>query len=104
MGISFCIHCICQFGYFLIYLPGYMDLIPGYEKFRINKGVKRHWEDQAVWPTMKKRLAFFVGVNYLLMYPALIFASVKISGIKVRFDELPTTLVFCYADGSCSGS
>lgn len=90
MGISFTIHIVCQLGYFLLYLPGYADWVPAYEKFRINKGSRRHWENPGEWPRMKRRLIFFVGVNYLLVYPVMIFLSVKISGIKVRFSEFPT--------------
>ena len=90
MGISFCLHFVCQFADFLIYLPGYTGKFPWYEKYRINKGAKRHWEDEKEWPGMRKRLAYYLGLNYLVCYPVMIFLSVKVSGIKVRFEDLPT--------------
>ena len=90
MGISFCIHFVCQFAYFLIYVPGYAGIMPWYEKYRINKGIKRHWEDEKEWPERKRRLFSYLAMNYLVVYPAMIFVSTYVSGIKVRFDELPT--------------
>lgn len=90
MGVSFSIHCLCQFGYFLIYLPGYTDAAKGYEKYRIDQGAPRHWENPKKWPAMRRRLICYVGLNYLVTYPLMVFASVKVSGIKVRFDEFPS--------------
>lgn len=34
---------------------------------------------------MKKRLIYYLGLNYVLIYPLAIIISTKVSGIKVRF-------------------
>lgn len=104
VGISCCIHFVCQLLYFCIYLPGYLKAAPGYEKYRINKGVKRAWEDNPKWDSEKFRLISYLGVNYCLMYPGLITASTWLSGIKVRFDDLPTTYVCDKLGSSSHGS
>lgn len=86
VAISFCIHFVFQALYFLIYAPGYSNLIKAYDEYRINKGVVRPWEgDQKSWSKTRNRLFYYLGINYLVIYPAMIVLSVKVSGVNVRF-------------------
>lgn len=85
LSISFFIHFLFQSLYFLIYAPGYANAINSYDKYRINHGVKRAWEDNPDWPKTKRRLFYYLGINYIIVYPAMIILSTAISGIKVRF-------------------
>lgn len=95
VGISFIIHFVCQTLYFLIYVPGYSDSVAWYERYRINKGM-RPWENIKEWPATKKRLFYYLGINYFIIYPAMIILSTKISGIKVRFEHLPSTYLILH--------
>ena len=90
MAYSFGIHLVCQILYFLLYAPGYGNLVKAYDKYRINKGVQRPWENEKTWPSTKKKLFLYLGINYLLVYPGLIYISNKLSGIKLRFTEPPS--------------
>lgn len=83
--IHFCFQIVC----FFIYYPGYAGLSKSYEKYRINKGVKKPWKYEE-WPALRRRLFFYLGINYVVMYPLLISMSIKISGLKLRFHDFPS--------------
>lgn len=85
VGISCIIHFSLQFLYFCIYAPGYFNIFDWYDKYRINKGVKRPWEDNPKWPSIRRKMIIYLGVNYCVMYPGIIIASTKLSGIRLRF-------------------
>lgn len=89
VGISCIIHFSLQFLYFLIYVPGYIGRA-SYEKYRINKGVARPWENNPKWPETKRKLFLYLGINYCLIYPGLIIGSTKLNGIKLRFEGVPS--------------
>jgi len=57
-----------------------------YEKYRINKGTKRPWENNPKWPILKSRLFYYLGLNYFIVYPAMIYISNRLGGIKERFE------------------
>ena len=85
VSTSFCIHVVCQIIYFVMYVPGYADLVPAYDKYRINQGVNRAWEGNPHWGKTRNKLLFYLGLNYLVIYPMMIVVSTYVSGIKVRF-------------------
>ena len=88
------IHFICQFLDFLIYVPGYFYLSKVYDRYRINQGVSRPWELKDDWPAKKKKLFTILGINYCLIYPLLILASLKLGFLRLRFDNFPSVYFF----------
>jgi hypothetical protein len=82
------IHFIFQGLYFMLFLPGYMGH-PAYQKYAINKEMNKPWEREN-WPQMKWRTAFYLFLNKGIVFPTLIYASIKLGGTKTRFTDFPT--------------
>jgi hypothetical protein len=75
---------------FMVYAFGYANVFKWYEKYRINEGVQRAWENNPKWPQERLRLFYYLGLNYLLVYPGMLFLSMKLSGIRLRFESEPS--------------
>lgn len=69
-------------------LPGYMNILPYYEKYKINKATKWPWHRDN-WGIMKRKLFYNLVINKFLVFPFFVFLS-TIIGVKQRFHDFPT--------------
>ena len=82
------IHVTCQLLYFLIFLPGYLGH-SFYQKYLINKSIQKPWQKQN-WSYMRLRTIWYLFLNKGVVFPLLIYSSMKFSGLKTRFDNFPS--------------
>ena len=58
-----------------MYVPGYAELVPAYDKYRINQAVNRAWEGNPHFRKTMNKLLFYLVLNYLVIYPMMITVS-----------------------------
>ena len=83
------IHYAAVIWSFLLMLPGYMNILPYYEKYKINKATKWPWHRDN-WGVMKRKLFYNLIINKFLVFPFFVFLS-TIIGVKQRFHDFPTS-------------
>jgi sterol desaturase/sphingolipid hydroxylase (fatty acid hydroxylase superfamily) len=73
---------------FLWMLPGYLNLLPIYEKYKINKVSSWAWQ-RPDWSIMKRKLFYNILMNEVLIYSIFMYLP-HFVGVKQRFLGFPS--------------
>ena len=84
---------VAQFISFALFLPGYLNLSPIFEKYQINKRTKWPWE-RPDWKEVRRKTIMNFILNELMIAPLFLFATTH-NGIKYRFTEFPSLSELC---------
>jgi sterol desaturase/sphingolipid hydroxylase (fatty acid hydroxylase superfamily) len=85
---AFMLRFVAETWTLLLMLPGYLNLLPYYEKYKINKESTWPWE-RPNWPIVKRKLFYNLIMNQLFVFPMFIYLPTFI-GVKQRFTQFPS--------------
>ena len=82
------IHYCAETWTFLLMLPGYLNLLPYYEKYKINKEAKWPWH-RPNWKIMRRKLFYNLIINQVFVFPMFVSVTAVLE-VKQRFTDFPS--------------